>query len=58
MPNKVHSLLKNKLKIPMIDKKRSLNLSTSVAIILAESLITLVELDELDYNLTNNYIDN
>ena len=38
VPNKVHSLLKNKLKIPMIDKKRSLNLSTSVAIILAESL--------------------
>jgi len=38
VPNKVHSLLKNKLKIPMIDKKRSLNLSTSVAIVLAESL--------------------
>ena len=38
VPNKVHNLLKNKLKIPMIDKKRSLNLSTSVAIILAESL--------------------
>ena len=28
------------------------------AIILGETLITLVELDELDYNLTNNYIDN
>ena len=38
VPNKVHSLLKNKLKIPMIDKKRSLNLSISVAIVLAESL--------------------
>ena len=38
VPNKVHSLLKNKLKIPMIDKKRSLNLSTSVAIVLTESL--------------------
>ena len=38
VPNKVHNLLKNKLKIPMIDKKRSLNLSTSVAIVLAESL--------------------
>ena len=38
VPQVVHSLLKNKLKIPMIDKKRSLNLSTSVAIILAESL--------------------
>jgi len=38
VPQEVHVLLKNKLKIPMIDKKRSLNLSTSVAIILAESL--------------------
>ena len=38
VPNMVHSLLKNKLKIPMINKKRSLNLSTSVAIVLAESL--------------------
>jgi tRNA (cytidine/uridine-2'-O-)-methyltransferase len=38
VPQEVHILLKNKLKIPMIDKKRSLNLSTSVAIILAESL--------------------
>ena len=38
VPNMVHNLLKNKLKIPMINKKRSLNLSTSVAIVLAESL--------------------
>ena len=38
VPNMVHKLLKNKLKIPMKDKKRSLNLSTSVAIVLAESL--------------------
>ena len=38
VPQEVHVLLKNKLKIPMIDKKRSLNLSTSVAIILAERL--------------------
>ena len=38
VPQEIHVLLKNKLKIPMIDKKRSLNLSTSVAIILAESL--------------------
>jgi tRNA (cytidine/uridine-2'-O-)-methyltransferase len=37
-PEKIHKLLKNKIKIPMINKKRSLNLSTSVAIILAESL--------------------
>jgi len=38
VPNMVHDLLKIKLKIPMIHKKRSLNLSTSVAIVLAESL--------------------
>ena len=38
VPKNVHNLLKNKLKIPMINKRRSLNLSTSVAIILAESL--------------------
>ena len=38
VPNMVHSLLENKLKIPMVNKKRSLNLSTSVAIVLAESL--------------------
>jgi len=31
-------MIKNKLKIPMKNSKRSLNLSTSVAIILAESL--------------------
>ncbi len=38
VPNKVHKILKQKIKIPMIDKKRSLNLSISVAIILSESL--------------------
>ena len=37
VPNKVHKILKQKIKIPMIEKKRSLNLSTSVAIILSES---------------------
>ena len=37
VPNKVHKILKQKIKIPMIAKKRSLNLSTSVAIILGES---------------------
>ena len=37
VPNKVHKILKQKIKIPMIPKKRSLNLSTSVAIILSES---------------------
>ena len=36
VPNKVHKILKQKIKIPMIAKKRSLNLSTSVAIILSE----------------------
>ncbi len=37
VPGKVHKILKQKIKIPMINKKRSLNLSTSVAIILGES---------------------
>ena len=37
VPNKVLKILKQKIKIPMIAKKRSLNLSTSVAIILSES---------------------
>ena len=38
VPKEVHNLLKQKIKIPMVDKKRSLNLSTSVAIILGESI--------------------
>ena len=38
VPKKIHDLLKQKIKIPMVDKKRSLNLSTSVAIILSESI--------------------
>ena len=38
VPKKVHELLKNKIKIPMVKERRSLNLSTSVAIVLAESL--------------------
>ena len=46
VPNIVHGLLKNKLKIPMIDKKRSLNLSTSVAIVLAESLRQIKQFNE------------
>ena len=37
VPDRLHRLIKNRLKIPMFDKKRSLNLSSSVAIILAES---------------------
>ena len=35
---KVHKLIKDKLKIPMKKKKRSLNISSSAAIILAEIL--------------------
>ena len=38
VPEKVHKLIKNKLKIPMQNNVRSLNIATSVAIILAESL--------------------
>jgi tRNA (cytidine/uridine-2'-O-)-methyltransferase len=38
VPKKIHSLVKHKLKIPMINNKRSLNLATSVAIILSENL--------------------
>ena len=38
VPEKVHKKIKNKIKIPMIGKKRSLNLATSVAIILSENL--------------------
>ena len=38
VPEAIHKKIKNKIKIPMIEKKRSLNLATSVAITLAESL--------------------
>ena len=38
VPEKVHKLVNNKLKIPMENNKRSLNLASSVAIILAECL--------------------
>ena len=38
VPEKIHKLAKYRLKIPMINNKRSLNVSSSVAIILAESL--------------------
>ena len=38
VPEKIHKLLKNRLKIPMKDNKRSLNLASSVAIIMAECL--------------------
>ena len=38
VPEKIHKLIKNRLKIPMENNKRSLNLASSVAIILAECL--------------------
>ena len=38
VPDKIHKLIKNRLKIPMKDYKRSLNIASSVSIILAESL--------------------
>ena len=38
VPEKVHKLVKHRLKIPMKNNKRSLNIASSVAIILAESL--------------------
>ena len=38
VPDKVHQLIKDRLKIPMKNNKRSLNIASSVAIILAESL--------------------
>ena len=38
VPEKIHALINNKLKIPMINNRRSLNIASSVAIILAENL--------------------
>ena len=38
VPEKIHKLIKNRLKIPMIKNVRSLNIASSVAIVLAESL--------------------
>ena len=38
VPNKIHKIVKNRLKIPMKKNMRSLNIASSVAIILAESL--------------------
>ena len=38
VPLYVHNLIKYKLKIPMINNKRSLNIASSVAIILSENL--------------------
>ena len=38
VPNKIHKMVKDKFKIPMMKKKRSLNIASSVAIVLAENL--------------------
>ncbi|WP_428080921.1 tRNA (cytidine(34)-2'-O)-methyltransferase [Candidatus Pelagibacter sp.] len=38
VPEKVHKLISDRLKIPMNKKTRSLNIASSVAIVLAESL--------------------
>lgn len=38
VPEKIHKLVNNRLKIPLRFKKRSLNLASSVAIVLAESM--------------------
>ena len=38
VPENIHKIIKNRLKIPMKNNMRSLNISSSVAIVLAESL--------------------
>ena len=38
VPERVHKLIKDRLKIPMKNNKRSLNIASSVSIVLAESL--------------------
>ena len=38
VPENVHNLIKHRLKIPMMNNKRSLNIASSVAIILSENL--------------------
>ena len=38
VPEKIHKLIKDRLKIPMNNQVRSLNIASSVAIVLAESL--------------------
>ena len=38
VPESLHKSIKYKVKIPMVENKRSLNLATSVAIIISESL--------------------
>ncbi len=38
VPNKIHKIINKKLKIPMLKNKRSLNLATSVGILLSEQI--------------------
>ena len=38
VPENIHNLIKYKLKIPMVNNKRSLNIASSVAIILSENI--------------------
>jgi len=38
VPDHVHNSIKHRLKIPMVNNKRSLNIASSVAIILSENL--------------------
>ena len=38
VPNDIHNSIKYRLKIPMINNKRSLNIASSVAIVLSENL--------------------
>ena len=38
VPDHIHNLMKHRLKIPMMTNKRSLNIASSVAIILSENL--------------------
>ena len=38
VPKHVHDLIQHRLKIPMVNNKRSLNIASSVAIILSENL--------------------
>ena len=44
VPKHIHKLVNERLKIPMIKNKRSLNISTSVAIVLAENLRQINEI--------------
>ena len=44
VPEYIHNLVNERLKIPMIKNKRSLNISTSVAIVLAENLRQINEI--------------